>query len=278
MATPTLTKHTLPGILGPILVDVRAGGRAAPRPAVAVVHGFKGFKDWGMFPPFAERLARAGFTAVSFNVSGSGVDDAGNFVYPERFGHNTFERELADIGTVVDALGRGELGVAPPTGVALVGHSRGGGMAVLHAARDPRIRALATWAAIAHVDRFRGREVEWRAEGRIVIENARTRQLLPLYTDLLDEVQRMGGSSLDISASAGQLSIPWLIVHGEADASVGVEEAEQLAAANRRPTTRLLRIPGSGHTFGAVHPFAGMTPELDRVMLETVSFLAQSLA
>ena len=57
MATPTLTKHTLPGALGPILVDVRAGGRAAARPAVLVLHGFKGFKDWGMFPPLAERLA-----------------------------------------------------------------------------------------------------------------------------------------------------------------------------------------------------------------------------
>jgi pimeloyl-ACP methyl ester carboxylesterase len=215
---------------------------------------------------------------VSFNLSGSGVDDSGNFVFPERFGHNTFARELADIGTVVDALGRGELGVVPPTGIALVGHSRGGGMAVLYAARDPRIRALVTWAAIAHVDRFRGREAEWRAEGRIVIENARTRQLLPLYIDVLDEVQRMGGSSLDISASAGQLTIPWLIVHGEADTSVAVEEAELLAAASRRPTTRLLRIPDAGHTFGAVHPFAGMTPDLERVMLETVSFLARSLA
>ena len=60
MATPTLTRHRVPGVLGDILIDVRAGGRATPRPAVVVVHGFKGFKDWGLWPPFAERLARAG--------------------------------------------------------------------------------------------------------------------------------------------------------------------------------------------------------------------------
>jgi hypothetical protein len=89
MATPQLTKHSLPGRLGPILVDVRAGPHDEPRPAVLILHGFKGFKDWGMFPPFAERLARAGFTAVSFNVSGSGVDDAGDGSWPERFGRNT---------------------------------------------------------------------------------------------------------------------------------------------------------------------------------------------
>ena len=63
MATPTLTRHELAGTLGPIYVDVRAGGRATPRPAVVVLHGFKGFKDWGFFPPFAERIARAGMTA-----------------------------------------------------------------------------------------------------------------------------------------------------------------------------------------------------------------------
>jgi hypothetical protein len=114
MATATLTKHAIPGVLGDILIDLRAAGRASPRPAVVVVHGFKGFKDWGMFPPFSERLARAGFTAVTPNLSGSGVDDQGDFVYPERFGHNTFSAELEDLRRVIEVLIRGELGVPSP--------------------------------------------------------------------------------------------------------------------------------------------------------------------
>src|SRR5690242_10958350 len=132
MATPTLTKHVLPGALGDILVDVRAGGRTTPRPAVIILHGFKGFKDWGMFPPVAERLARAGVTAVSLNVSGSGVDDAGNFAFPDRFGHNTFSAELHDLRAVVDALATAQLDVAAPTTIGLLGHSRGGGITILY--------------------------------------------------------------------------------------------------------------------------------------------------
>src|SRR4051812_44229599 len=112
MATPTLVKHSLPGTLGEILIDVRAGGRTTARPAVIVLHGFKGFKDWGMFPRLAERLAQAGFTAVSLNLSGSGVDDAGNFSFLERFGHNTFSAELRDIGLTIDALMDGRLGAS----------------------------------------------------------------------------------------------------------------------------------------------------------------------
>jgi len=46
VATPTLSTHVLPGALGEIFVDVRAAGRSQPRPAVVIVHGFKGFKDW----------------------------------------------------------------------------------------------------------------------------------------------------------------------------------------------------------------------------------------
>src|SRR5712691_1921649 len=121
MATATLSKHRLDGALGEILVDVRSGGRSSPRPAVVVLHGFKGFKDWGMFPPLAERLARAGFTAVTLNLSGSGVDDAGEFSLPERFAHNTFTAELTDLGRAVDALAQGELGVTPPSSLGLVG-------------------------------------------------------------------------------------------------------------------------------------------------------------
>ena len=65
----------------------------------------------------AERLALAGYTAVAYNASGSGVDDSGEFVWPERFGRNTFSAELADLGTqrrdrrhepVDDLFGRGE--------------------------------------------------------------------------------------------------------------------------------------------------------------------------
>jgi uncharacterized protein len=279
MATPSLTKHALPGALGDILIDVRAAGRRAPRPAVLVIHGFKGFKDWGMFPPLAERLAQAGFSAVSFNLSGSGVDDAGDFTRPERFGHNTFSAELADIATVLDALATGELGTAPPKKIGLVGHSRGGGVAVLQAARDARIKALVTWAAISTVERWPDDDerARWRSAGELEVLNARTGQVLPLYTDTLDDVERHATAELDIPAAAGRVTAPWLILHGGADPAVPIAEAERLFRAARPGTARLVPVDGAGHTFGAAHPWKGMTPELDLVMKETVGWMSQHL-
>jgi Lysophospholipase len=275
MATPTLTRHRLPGVLGDILIDVRAGGRGSPRPAVVVVHGFKGFKDWGLWPALAERLARAGLSAVTLNLSGSGVDDSGEFVYPERFGHNTFSAELQDLRRVADALAGGELGVVPPSAVGLLGHSRGGGMAVLHAASDARIKALATWAAISTVERWpASQRAAWRSAGVNEVKNVRTGQVLPLYPDVLDDIER-NAAALDIEAAAARVAVPWLIVHGTDDEAVALAEGEQLAAA--APGARFLAVDGAGHTFGAVHPWGGATPALERVEDTTLAFFAETL-
>ena len=277
MATPTLTKHSLPGSLGEILIDVRAGGRASTRPAVLVLHGFKGFKDWGMFPPLSQRLARAGFIVVSPNLSGSGVDDEGDFSLPERFGHNTFSAELEDVRRVIDALMAGQLGVPTPSTLGLVGHSRGGGIAVLQAARDPRVRALVTWAAISSVERWpSAQRSSWRAAGKTDIQNARTGQVLPLYTDVLDDIEQ-NASALDIEAAGRRIRIPWLLIHGTEDESVRFAEAERLKAASARPDTRLLPIQGGGHTFGAVHPWRATTSDLDTVFDATLAWLTTRL-
>ena len=276
MATPSLTKHSLSGSLGQILIDVRAGGRETPRPAVVVLHGFKGFKDWGMFPPLAERLARAGFTVVSFNFSGSGVDDAGDFSLPDRFGHNTYSAELEDLGHVLDALFRGELGLPSPSSLGLLGHSRGGAVALLQAARDPRVQVLVTWAAISRVDRWPADVLtSWRATGHTEIRNARTGQVLPLYTDVLDDIEQ-NADRLDIADAAGRIKVPWLIIHGTQDESVGFQEAKALVAEARK-TARFLPIERGGHTFGATHPWRSSTPELESVFDATLGWLTTHL-
>ena len=209
MATPTFTHHVVPGILGDISVDVRAGGRASPRPTVVTLHGFKGFKDWGMWPPLADRLARGGFAAVSLNFSGSGVDDQGVYAYPERFGHNTFSAELDDLRRVLVALYDGGLGVAPPSALGLLGHSRGGGIAILHTAADSRVRALVTWSSISTVERWSSPERKaWRADGSRAFVNQRTKEAWVLFPDVLDDIEHHS-AELDIEAAAARIRVPW---------------------------------------------------------------------
>ena len=274
MATPILEKHRLPGVFGELLVDVRAPRDSSPRPAVAVLHGFKGFKDWGMFPPFMERLARAGFTAVGYNSSGSGVDDEGRFAWPDRFGHATFGGDIADLTMVISALAGGTLGPVP-TAIGLVGHSRGGGVALLALAGLPQVKALATWSAISTVDRWpeATRQI-WRARGHLDVTNQRTGEVLPLYPDVLDDIEQHR-ERYDVLAAADRVTIPWLLVHAVDDATVPVAEGRGLVAATSRPETLLLER--GGHTYGATHPLSGRPVVMEQVFDATIGHFARTL-
>lgn len=276
MATPRLASLELPGSDGgPLYVDVRSGARPGEaRPAVVVCHGFKGFKDWGFFPTVAERLALAGFTAVTFDFSGSGVTPGSDVVDRlDRWFGQRLSDDLADLDTVV-----GHCVAAGSSWVGLVGHSRGGALALLQAARDARVRALVTWAAVAGFVRYTPEELaEWRRTGQRDVVNARTGQVLPMGLRGLDDLEANASGSLDVLAAAGRMSVPWLLVHGTADESVPGKEADLLHRASGSPQTELLSVRGAGHTFGARHPWAGSTPELDEVMTRTVRFLGAAL-
>ena len=245
-----------------------------PRPAVVICHGFKGFMEWGFFPALAALLAVRGFVAVRFNLAGAGMEPGDELVTdPVAFRDNTYSAELADLLRVLDATG-GEIaqGRIDRGRVGVLGHSRGGGAAVLAAAsaawRD-RIRALVTWAAISHVDRYTAEERRvWRQTGELPVVNSRTGQQLALGRALLEDVERNAAGSLDILAAAARRTAPWLIVHGGDDESVPAAEAAELDA-RAGGTHELLLIPGAGHTFGVSHPFAGPTPFLIQALNAT---------
>ena len=51
-----------------------------------IAHGFKGYKDYGMFPRLARVAAETGFVAHRFNFSHSGMTDRiATFEHPDLF-------------------------------------------------------------------------------------------------------------------------------------------------------------------------------------------------
>ncbi|MCZ6916089.1 MAG: alpha/beta fold hydrolase [Gemmatimonadetes bacterium] len=281
MATVMTTAFQLAGADGgPLRGEVKTAERGADRPAVVICHGFKGFMDWGFFPKLADRLARAGITAVSFNFTGSGIGpDRENFTEEERFGHATFSKDLKDVRLVCDGVLNGTIaeGVMAPTKLGLFGHSRGGGTSVLYAADHDAIAALVTWAAIGSVQRWPDATVAtWRKEGKIDVANARTGQILPLYTDILDDIDAHAVGKLDVVVAAARIRAPWLIMHGDADETVPSSDAEALAKATN-DTATLQIVEGGSHTMGGRHPWAGATPELELAMGETVGWFVRTL-
>lgn len=281
MATVMTTTFQMKGADGgPLRGDVRTASGGAGRPAVVICHGFKGFKDWGFFPKLAERIATAGATAVSFNFTGSGIGpDGESFSEPDRFGHATFSKDIEDIGRVMTALREGSLipGLEAPSRVGLFGHSRGGGTSIAYLGGVGAADALVTWAAISTVHRWPdGVVASWRESGKLDVPNARTGDILPLHTDVLEDIDEHGNGRLDLLAGAARIKVPWLIVHGAADETVPLDEGRRLREA-APGSAHLTEIEGGAHTFGARHPWAGTTPELSRAMDETVAWFSRHL-
>jgi pimeloyl-ACP methyl ester carboxylesterase len=165
--------------------------------------------------------------------------------------------------------------VRAPDRVGLLGHSRGGAGAILRAAAGG-VDALVTWAAMAALDRWtpETRE-EWRAAGRIFVPNTRTGQQMPLDVGLLEDFEA-DRDRFDVTAAARRVAVPWLVVHGADDETVDPEAARILAGAG--PHAQLTIVEEAGHTFGAVHPFAGSGPALDAAVGATRRHFRRHLA
>lgn len=256
----------------PINGDLTYDENNTNTPLVIFVHGFKGFKDWGAHHLAARYFVKNGYRYLKFNLSHSGVtaEKPTDVSDMDTFASNTFSKELVDVDIIINHAVK-YLGV---DGVYLIGHSRGGGLSILQGANNPYVKGLITWSSVADFSSLwkKEQEAEWRKSGKIGVYNARTKETMPLDVTLLEDFEA-NQAELDILDAAKRINIPWLIVHGDDDVNVPFETAEQLANAN--PASRLVKIEGANHVYGAVHPYPGETlpPQLFEVCEKSLKFL-----
>jgi len=237
-------------------------------PVIIICHGFKGFKNWAFFPVFAESLSQADYITLTFNFSRNGIGpDLQNFTELDKFEKNTYSHELEDLKCIVDAIASGEIGkgLIDPERIGLMGHSRGGGITILHSKNDPRIKSLVTWSAIATVERYTPEQIKlWKEQKYLEFENKRTGQLMRIGIELLKDIQK-NKKQLNILAAAEELETPTLLIHGQEDESVPVQEAQSIYDHLASPSKELIIIENGTHTFGARHPLESMPEELETV-------------
>ncbi|MCF8465467.1 MAG: alpha/beta hydrolase [Flavobacteriales bacterium] len=252
----------------PMLVDLRFDNQLSNQPVVIFVHGFKGFKDWGHFPRIGDEFAKAGFAFVSFNFSHNGttVEQPNEFADLEAFGNNNYHKELFDVECVISGISEGSLFIdlnINRNKVLLLGHSRGGGIAVMATSEDERVKGLATWASIGDTKRTKADFDEWMKEGVIYVPNARTNQQMPMYYQFVEDYFAQE-ERYDLQKCAERIEVPSLFIHGTNDQTVPADYAKQLH--HWTSDSELLLIDDGDHTFGGKHPFDGSELPVDTVM------------
>jgi len=247
-------------------------------PVLIFCHGFKGFKDWGSFPYMLDKISKEDIFTVSFNFSFCGVDNSFDnpvgFSRLDLFAQNTFSRELDDLGSVLDFIFENEDSYKIDVGnVALAGHSRGGGIAILKTAEDERIRKLITLASVDEFNRYtEERKKRWKEDGYLEVLNTRTKQLMRMNYTLIDDLEK-NYERLNIQNAIKKISVPALIIHGKEDLAVDYSDATTLYDLSDKSKTKLILYENTGHTFGAEHPFKGTNEHLEKAISDIINWV-----
>lgn len=243
----------------PILIDVSFIKNKTNLPVIIFCHGYKGFKDWGAWNLMANAFAEAGFYFIKFNFSHNGgtVEQPIDFPDLEAFGNNNYTKELDDLESVIDWVYETS-GVNNSTdlnNISLFGHSRACGIVTIKAEEDHRITNVISLAGVCDFGKrssTTGDLEQWQKDGVKYVLNGRTKQQMPhyiqFYEDFIENEER-----LTIKRAVSNLKIPFLIIHGNNDTSVLVDEAKSLHKWNLESNLEI--IDGANHVFGAQHPW-----------------------
>jgi dipeptidyl aminopeptidase/acylaminoacyl peptidase len=200
----------------------------APKPTAVILHGIPGIeKNYDL----AHALRDGGWNSLLFHYRGSWGSG----------GHYVLRTIPTDVRAALDHLSSGRYPQVDPARLVLVGHSLGGWAAVLAAAGDPRVCAVAVCGAVTDP-----RALPFTAAGAAAEFTPWLQGLTP--EGFLDQWQALDAAYAPIEQVARLAPRPLFILHGRADEVVPVSQAETLYARAGEP--RLLSVhPEANHSF-----------------------------
>ncbi|MSP41682.1 MAG: alpha/beta fold hydrolase [Deltaproteobacteria bacterium] len=196
--------------------------------AAILCHGMDSDKNSAKLIFLSRALAEVGVATLRFDFSYVGAS-SGKY------------EDLTCSGEVDDLCAYELMQQRYPGKLGIFGSSLGGTVALLFAAQQPKVAALATLAAPLHPEEFPKRMLtppqlqQWREEG-LTYYNGRQ-----LNRTLLEDLEK-----IDVVAAAKSIRCPVLILHGDADQVVPVAEAHELNGC-LTTKTRLTVYPGADH-------------------------------
>ena len=225
--------------------DGRPGEASRPASVVVIGHGVTSHWDRPWQTELAAACASVGIASVLVSFAGNGRSEG-------CFDEVTPTKEAADLGSVLDALEA--WGVAR---LAYTGHSMGGAVGCLRASIDPRIEALVSLAGMFHVGTFMQRTFGHLPYGGLMLDKPGCTWNRTLEAD----AARLGS----LTRQAAAVRVPWLLVHGDQDELVPLQDSlDAQAAAGAR--AELVVLPGVDHRFTDAIPAmcAAVVPWLQR--------------
>ncbi len=199
-----------------------------PNHVILIGHGLTANLDRPFLKALAEELAANGFHALRFSWSGNGGSEGD-------FRESCISREVEDLGSIIDTV------TAAGYSVSYAGHSMGGAVGTLRAARDPRLCYVISLAGMVETSGFVDREFAGVVpdEGLMWDEPD-----FPLSSTFVNDLRSIGSTT----AEAQKITVPYLLLHGIQDDLVPASEAVALFNTGAGNPGYLVEIEAD-HTF-----------------------------
>ncbi len=178
----------------------------------------------------ARGLVQDGHPVLMFDLRGCGRSGGDHFTLGAE--------EVRDVGGAVDFLEKRGLATQ---GVDLLGYSMGAATAMLEAATDPRISAVAEDSGYADLGQILEDQIP-KASGLPSIFTPG----VVLATRLLIGVDVYSIRPIDAARTLAGRGVPLLVIHGDADTTVPVSHGQRIAAAYG-PSVQTYFVPGAEH-------------------------------
>lgn len=205
-------------------------------PMVIISHGFMSHK--GKYRKLSEMLEKEGIASIRFDFFGCGDSDG-------KFENITIRKMVENLRLVVkhayDLYFVGAIG--------LFGSSMGGLVTLLQASQDSRIGALVLKAPVSDKKKAIANQLnpakvkEWEDKGWMTIhdrEGVGRKLNYSFYRDVLN---------YDVYKDAGRITCPALIVHGNKDSTVSLDQSKRLFGVLKSEEKDLQIIEGANHYF-----------------------------
>jgi dipeptidyl aminopeptidase/acylaminoacyl peptidase len=203
-----------------------------PQPTVLLLHGCPGIEK---NLDLAADLRNQGWNSLVFHYRGCWGSG----------GRYDLRTITTDVAAAVDYLQSGEHPSVDRDRIAVIGHSLGGWAAVLAAARDQRLRAVAVCGGVADLGGLQRSGVLVSAAE---IQKEITRFVAAEPEEFLQQWAEVAAEPQPVNVAHSLSPRPLLIVHGSDDEWVPVDQARTLHERAAEPR-RYVEIPGANHSF-----------------------------
>ena len=199
--------------------------------------GYLDSKDYKHLVELAEGLSKEGYTVVRFDPTGTWESEGDISDY-------TMTKYIEDIKNVLEYM----LSKSNYKNILLGGHSRGGQMSILYAARDPRISIVLGIMPSSHRTMMRQRYDEWKKKGVSVS-----------YRDLPDNKDKTiefrvpfshvkDRDKYDVIKDVKKIKVPIILIAGELDDLVLPEYVKEIFD-NANEPKKFIIIPRIWHDY-----------------------------